>query len=738
MNRFVVVLATFAGVSGAIANPVGLTLGNRDVLRVEPVIVTSEMPSFAEHLAAKELRRYLYVRTGKLLGIQTNRSKGDSIVVGVLSSALVLRALGEPEQAQIGQRLGLEGYCLKTVSNEGHRTVVVTGKTPVGTLHAAYKFVETLGIRFAPSGDIIPDGTIPLTLPSLDVCSNPTLAIRGFFPYHSGNAEGPEYWNRDDYMLFVGQQAKLGLNLIAMLLNHRADGSIDVHWTGWDEPYKIAKAPFGMAKAFKAEQFRSDHAYQHPGADAKRQLSDLNTQMLRDMYRFGRAVGVDACMGGMLSGGVDYWKKAFAYLSQEGFAPTYIWQHTYENWLYTDPAQGLLNSSVQGFRDFLRARDEVKSPVQAVVSGWTIGPRKDPLLYDRELPKEVVVAPLVKDIGRAPVDPAYGDMIGRPKWVAPWLEDDFNMIAPQLWVRRLIDNVVSGRAFGCTGLIGIHWRTKAIEPQMIALSRLGWDGALNADAFFLDYCQASYGPNAGPEIARLLSQLDGKLPRVTDWSKDNWPGGIHPDREYWATHKGDFLFVDQLEAVRTHVRGPESLARFDYLLAQMRYLRAMGKLRSALGTPDETSVAREAYTALLESTSNSGELGDLIFLNRQIPRGKPVDYSGRPHLLVRTPRPSLSATEDLKLDVVVLESGSPREVRLDWRPLGAANWRRCIATKGYGNSFSLLVPHSDLRGQDFEYRLRALTSDNKSLLFPASAARRAQTVVVMPLNTNQE
>lgn len=699
-----------------------------------PVVVTSARPTFGEQLAARELRRYLYVRTKTLVKIQTTPASGSSFVVGTLASEQVVSALGKQLVAQLESKLGPEGFSIQTIDKNRSRTIVIAGKSPSGTLRGAYRFAETLGVRFAPMGDILPDGKIPLKMPKLDVISNPVMPVRGYFPYTSGNPEGPEYWNKDDFMLFVGQQAKLGLNLIAMLQHHRGDGSLDITWTpSWDEPYKVARAPFGMAKAFGVEMYRSQNASLLPGAESKRKLSDLNTAMLRDVYRFGRSVGVDACMGGFINGGVDYWKKALTFLNSEGFAPTYLWQHTYENWTYTDPKEDLLASSVQGFKDFLTARNELRSPIKAVVSGWAIGPRKDPTLYDRELPKEVVMGPQILDIGRAPVDPAYGKMVDRPKWVVPWLEDDFNMIAPQLWVRRLIENVRDGRAYGASGLIATHWRTKVIEPQMIALSRLGWNGELDAEAFYLDYCLAAYGPEAGPDIAKLMSRLDGKLPRVTDW-KEGWPGGIHVDREYWAKHQGDFAFVDELAALRAKVRGAGSLARFDYLLGQWTYMRAVGKLRSAMGTPAETEVAREAVTALLETVSGSSELGDLIFLNRQIPRGKPMDYTGKPHLIVSTPRTSLLNGESLRLKVDVLEAGLPKRVLFSWRRLGSGRWTTVALKPGTGaaaSSYSVELPAAVLGGRDFEYRIVATTSKGKSLHFPATAPASGHTVVVV-------
>jgi len=719
-------LVALSATTGTVAAPVSSP----------PVVLVSKRAMFAERLAAHEVRRYLYVRTGQLPEVVTSDRgipKGRTFfLVGQLTDATVSRVVGPSQVQRLTRQLNPEGYVLESREVQGQRGLVISGQTGAGVLRGAYQFVQTLGVRFSPAGDIIPDGKIRFVVPTLSVVSNPVMDVRGYFPYHSGNPQGPEYWNQDDYLQFIGQQAKLGMNLIAMLQHHRGDGSLDVTWTpSWDVPQQVGAAPFGMAKAFTAKDFRSENALPFVGVKEQRPLSDQNSAMLSSVYRFSRSVGVDSCMGGFLASGVDHWKTAFRYLDTNGFAPKYIWQHSYENWSYADPEPKLLDQAVLGFRDFFQAKKETGYGAQAVVSGWAIGPRKDPLLFDRELSKEVIIAPQMLGIGKAPVDPAYAKMLNRPKWVVPWLEDDFNMIAPQLWVRRMIANVQVGRDYGCTGLIATHWRTRVIEPQMIALAQLGWNGTLDAAAFYDDYARAAFGPEAGPAVGKLMLRMDGNLPIPTDW-KDGWPGGIHADKEYWSKNKAAYGFVDELAALRPRVRGASSLARFGDLLGQWQYMRALGHLKSTVGTPDEAATAREAYTALLQTVTNSGELGDLIFLNLQVGKNKPMDYTGRPRLVVRTPRSSLLANEPLRLSIAVIESGSPKSAELEWRPLGTGRWQRVAAQRGYLNSYTVEIPVAQITGRDFEYRIRVVTSDGAVQHFPAGAPQRTQTVVVVP------
>jgi hypothetical protein len=55
------------------------------------------------------------------------------------------------------------------------------------------------------------------------------------------------------------------------------------------------------------------------------------------------------------------------------------------------------------------------------------------------------------------------------------MENDPNMVGAQPWVARMRYDAVDARRFGCTGLLGIHWRTKALAPNVAALAAAGWD-----------------------------------------------------------------------------------------------------------------------------------------------------------------------------------------------------------------------------------------------------------------------
>jgi hypothetical protein len=109
------------------------------------------------------------------------------------------------------------------------------------------------------------------------------------------------------------------------------------------------------------------------------------------------------------------------------------------------------------------------------VMGWTIGPKNDPLALERLLPPDVPLAALTPQVGHLPAPPEFAAIRRRPAWVIPWMEDDPRLTVPQLWAGRTLRDAADARALGCQGLLGIHWRTRGLSPQISALARSAWD-----------------------------------------------------------------------------------------------------------------------------------------------------------------------------------------------------------------------------------------------------------------------
>ncbi|MGD0783430.1 MAG: malectin domain-containing carbohydrate-binding protein, partial [Candidatus Aminicenantales bacterium] len=51
--------------------------------------------------------------------------------------------------------------------------------------------------------------------------------------------------------------------------------------------------------------------------------------------------------------------------------------------------------------------------------------------------------------------------------------------SPQLWAGRMRRDAVDALRYGCDGLFGIHWRTRILSPNVLALARAAWDQSWN-------------------------------------------------------------------------------------------------------------------------------------------------------------------------------------------------------------------------------------------------------------------
>ena len=136
------------------------------------IMVTTGAPAKVQ-LAAKEVRRYVYLRTGELLPIAEGAGSIQLQVDGAL----------QPQQF----RLKSDG-----------KSLTITGGSDIGVLYGAYAFIEKLGVRFYLHGDVIPDGKIPLVLPVLDETCQPLFELRGINPWGCHPA-GMDAWTADDY-----------------------------------------------------------------------------------------------------------------------------------------------------------------------------------------------------------------------------------------------------------------------------------------------------------------------------------------------------------------------------------------------------------------------------------------------------------------------------------------------------------------------------------------------------------
>ena len=180
--------------------------GHSTPRRAPKVIVIRQDASEQEWLAANEVRRYIYLRTGKVLPVKKGVTRGDRIVVSCKS---------RPFCGDLGQDLGPQQFTLKTVPGDDQTSWWVVGGDETGTLYGAYRFAEKLGVRFALDEDILPDEPLSGAWPVLDETGKPRFALRGLQPFHDFSV-GPDWWNLQDYQHVLSQMAKLRMNFIGL------------------------------------------------------------------------------------------------------------------------------------------------------------------------------------------------------------------------------------------------------------------------------------------------------------------------------------------------------------------------------------------------------------------------------------------------------------------------------------------------------------------------------------------
>ncbi len=169
--------------------------------------------SNTELLAAKEVRRYIYMRTDSLLSIQAVASlpsTGDIVLVANDNNPMVEELRGLLDHATAAG-----GIIIKTVNESGRSVLVITGNDSIATLNAAYRYAEHLGVYFDLAEDVIPDAKISLDITGYDEAGIPNFETIGIQPYHDFPS-GPDLWSTEDYLHFISQLPKMGMNFIGV------------------------------------------------------------------------------------------------------------------------------------------------------------------------------------------------------------------------------------------------------------------------------------------------------------------------------------------------------------------------------------------------------------------------------------------------------------------------------------------------------------------------------------------
>jgi len=973
------------------------------------VIVVSETASWLERLAALEVRRYLYLRTGQLLPIQHGLPNGNADVILLARSDRLLESDLLPKETlelyrdslrERIQRAGKHGYLLWTLPSQGRHVLLLVSSQDVGLLYAAYRLAEHYGVRFYLEGDVIPDMRLAWSLAQIDEVRRPLFEHRGIQPFHDF-PEGPDWWSLDDYKAILAQLPKLGMNFFG--LHCYPEGGVGPEplvWIGQAEdigdgaavrfsyparhfltsnvtgawgyrPGKTNDYAFGADQLFETDDFGADYMqgyspWTEMSLEQSNQLFEAMGKVLNEAFTFARQLGIVTTIGTetpltipkavrerLQASGKD-WKdpqvvKAIYAGMFKRIMQThpldYYWLWTPEDWTWSGTKQEQVDATLTDLALAYEAAREVNAPFTLATCGWVLGPSQDRALFDKVLPKEMPVSCINRQVGHDPVEPGFAAVQGRPKWAIPWLEDDPALISPQLWVGRMRKDAADALAYGCTGLMGIHWRTRQLGPNVAALAAAAWEqqgwnpawgkaplpappppegpqggrfaafpgvdfadtdedlvyqtvrydvdayhfdlpngqyrvilklcephydapgkrifgikvqgktvidtidifakvgknraidftvddvpvtegrltiefvrqveypciagivvtgpvtrkincggpawGDYQADwpptekianrflmctDFYLDWASAQFGPEAAAEIAEVFSEIDGHLPRPSNWV--HGPGGIVPDARPWSQVEKEYDFVARLEGLRDRIVGPGNQERFDYWLNLFRYMRANARVnciyhayktavaevekttepaeRSRLAKEKALPLRQELVAALAEvqkyllsHVSTYGGLGNvcnwqqhiipMVLHDTDAELGKlvgeellrdsdlPKTYTGPSRIILPTVRGLLTRGESLRLKVILLGFENP-EANLLWRPLGEGDYRRVPLSHVARGVYQTQIPGEQLP-EIVEYFVE-VQDKTRIMRYPATAPTFGLTTVV--------
>jgi len=412
---------------------------------------------------------------------------------------------------------------------------MLTGGDDTGTLYAAYRLAEALGVRFYLHGDVIPDEQVEWQLPAVDERGAPLFALRGIQPFHDF-PEGPDWWNRDQYLAVIGQLPKLRMNFfglhtypeerpnaeptvwIGLPGDIGADGRVKFSYPSsymntlrgnWGyAAEKTSDYVFGSAALFERDDYGPEVMFgfmPSPNTpDSSNEVFDRSARMLREAFGFAHQVGVKTCVGTetplvvpklvqerLKALGQNPADRSVVQALYEGifgraaqaYPLDYYWFWTPEGWTWSGVKEEEIKATMEDLANAIAARGKAQAPFALATCGWVLGPQQDRAMFDKVLPKEIAVSCINRQVGYTPVDAGFAEVHGRSKWAIPWLEDDPALSSPQLWVARMRRDAADALSYGCDGLMGIHWRTRALGPNIGALAHAAWEQDAWAEAY---------------------------------------------------------------------------------------------------------------------------------------------------------------------------------------------------------------------------------------------------------------
>lgn len=515
-----------------------------------PTIYYSDSSQLID-LSSREIRKYIYQRTNRLLNTNSSKEFPKNI-----SNAIVLinAASGIPENIpetikKESVNIGKEDYNILSENNN----LYIIGGSDLAVLYGAYRYAEKIGVRFHLHGDVIPDKPFTGSLTDLPEEKNsPLFSTRGLLPFHDF-PEGPDWWNEDDYKAYFAQMLKLRMNFLGLhtypengphaepsiwigskkdiLPEGKVSFSYPATFANTQRPNYWSYAPLstkdfscGASSLFARDVYGPnfmkglESITNEP--DSLNVLFEKSGEYFSSIFNFGNQLGIKFCMGTEVPLTIP--EKVKDRLSLNGVNPDsnqaiesmyegiftrikeihhldYYWLWTPESWTWGNPTNQVVDKTINDIKIANNVLAQMGNPFELALCGWVLGPPQDRGSFDEIVPQNTAISCISRMWGQDRIEEKFYNISNdRPKWAIPWLEEDPRMTIPQFWAGRMRADAADALDYGCNGLIGIHWRTKSISPNINALAEATWT-------------QESWNPNLGKTYSPKPLTEDGRI-----------------------------------------------------------------------------------------------------------------------------------------------------------------------------------------------------------------------------------
>ncbi|MCD6352497.1 MAG: hypothetical protein J7M26_10285, partial [Armatimonadetes bacterium] len=447
----------------------------------------------------------------------------------------------------------------------------------------------------------MPRGAL-LPWPVAEATGKPRFALRGLLPWYNF-WDSPTSWNESDWRRYLDSMAAEGLNLLMLhaydyepFCAYRYQG----RWVGGAPLRTSAQANwgchamatgdfgFGTRRLFADRYFGAEIAQDQPSPEV---AIEAQQAFLARQLAYAQSLGIRTCLGFEVSGNpLDQqelpWLEARLRHVLQRYPLDYValWQPEARGvqgcpvpeltsplgaycrrWHDTFSYLGKEQRIAEAVRMTLYARAAreivaaLRAQVKLVVAGWG----GDQWLHftdffpgmDRLLPRDVIFAALDNIRVTPSVSENYAKLQGRQAWAIPWLEYDGDQWVPQPNTAAWAGACRDAYRKGCLGVLGIHWRTRAVEESAAYMARyaLGHDESV-AD-FYKRVARDWFGQGLAEEGARVLLDLQALGYRWTGGAGQMECGALR-----WAPGRDDAR-LEKLRDCRRRLEGLLDRAR---------------------------------------------------------------------------------------------------------------------------------------------------------------------------------